>query len=65
MNGGLSVFQMEVALTGCCFTVAHFLYVVLGSFVLLFAVMVTSGCEYDVGTELPKYADLEHETTGI
>lgn len=56
---------MEVALTGCCFTVAHFLYVVLGSFVLLFAVMVTSGCEYDVGTELPKYTDLEHETTGI
>lgn len=64
MNGRLGVFQMELALTGCCFTVAHFLYVVLGLFVLIFVVMVTSGCGYDVGTELPKYADLKHETTG-
>lgn len=64
MNGRLGVFQMELALTGCCFTVAHFLYVVLGLFVLIFVVMVTSGCCYDLGTELPKYADLKHGTTG-
>lgn len=57
-HGGLSVFQKELALTGCCFTRAHFLFMVLGVSVVIFALMVTSSCGYDFGTELPRYADL-------
>lgn len=43
---GLSVFQKELALTGCCFTRAHFLFMVLGVSVVIFALMVTSRCGY-------------------